>query len=1027
MTEAVSPLGHASSTEAPQPPRRLTPVLAALVLVFAFLAASFAARNSDFWLHLATGRLLAQGEYQFGTDPFAYTTEGVYWANHAWLFDLALYAGHQALGGGGLVALKAIVVAVLAGLMLLLAEPGPRAGRGPFWIGGGCVLLAVLAMSPRLLLQPAVLSFLLLAVCLGLLRTGGRSLWAVPAVIALWVNLDSWFLLGPLLVALYGLGQRLGRPRAALSPLPLWLFPACAVACLVSPHHVHALALPAELSPAVWRSGLRQAPFAPLFASPWQFTAGGQLWGPSVGLNLSAWAYFVLLFLGVISFALNRGSRRDWRLPVWLVFGLLGAWQARLVPFFAVVAGPITALNLRETVAPRPILDTVGRAGVMLAGLVLLALTWPGWLQGTARRDRPLAWAVHTSPDLRRVAGTLSELRESGAFPAGAHSFAGHPDVAHYCAWFCPEEKSFLDSRLTLFVSVASDYQRLRQAPAPGSGWQRPMREHNIGCLVHYDPDLGRLAAPLRNFASAPQRWPLLRVAGQAVIVGRKEGAEPGRLGSLRFDAERLAFAAAASPQPAPGTGPPQLNRPLPWWHLYLDRPSGSTWEAGAAAVYLLLFEESAAQQAQRQYQRVLARHAAGLVGLGALPTLAAQASRFALGGVFLADVAEQPPALPLLAVRLSRRAIAAHPDDAGAWLVLARAYLALGRRGPEATRELPPLAQVRYIQAVTALEQAVTLRPGLAAAHEALAQLYTERQFLDLALQHRRAQLRLARTAGPLPGEDEDARARRLDNLEQAVEQLLRTVQDSENRFVVRSHGLAAEPLARARLALQLGLAGKALDVLLRSHADLYGVEGIRLLLDLLLLTGRAQDARDLLDRDEMRRNPNGLGIYELPGSHQSGQRWSYLFHAYDWFDLCQSAAAGHYDRASVACERLRERMKHHGEHNLARLAPTLAVRLSSEMGLGAVPGAIPLRLHARREELLTTHLLSQNQFLLVERADLHALEAMLLLERGGPVQASEHFRRSLALYPLVEDHAPALPGRPLALRYLELLKRTR
>ena len=39
---------------------------------------------------------------------------------------------------------------------------------------------------------------------------------------------------------------------------------------------------------------------------------------------------------------------RGWRLPVWLAFAALAAWQVRLVPFFAVVAGPITALNLGE-------------------------------------------------------------------------------------------------------------------------------------------------------------------------------------------------------------------------------------------------------------------------------------------------------------------------------------------------------------------------------------------------------------------------------------------------------------------------------------------------------------------------------------------------------------------------------------------------------------------------------------------------------------------------------------------------------
>src|SRR5262245_38105483 len=49
---------------------RVDLALAVLVLSLAFLAASFPARNSDLWFHLATGRRLAQGQYTFGTDPF---------------------------------------------------------------------------------------------------------------------------------------------------------------------------------------------------------------------------------------------------------------------------------------------------------------------------------------------------------------------------------------------------------------------------------------------------------------------------------------------------------------------------------------------------------------------------------------------------------------------------------------------------------------------------------------------------------------------------------------------------------------------------------------------------------------------------------------------------------------------------------------------------------------------------------------------------------------------------------------------
>src|SRR5947209_15935469 len=219
MTETVllPPPAPATEVSATAQPRRWPDaVLAMLVMAFAFLAASFAARNSDLWLHLAAGRLLARGAYTFGSDPFAYTTGGAYWAIPAWLSELALYAGYRGLGGAGLVALKAVAVAALAGLMLRLARHD-----GPSWVGGACTLLAVLAMSPRLLLQPACLSLLLLAVCLWLLRTGGRALYALPALVALWVNLDGWFLLGPLLVALFGLGPLLAPPGTGTRRLPV--------------------------------------------------------------------------------------------------------------------------------------------------------------------------------------------------------------------------------------------------------------------------------------------------------------------------------------------------------------------------------------------------------------------------------------------------------------------------------------------------------------------------------------------------------------------------------------------------------------------------------------------------------------------------------------------------------------------------------------------------------------------------------------------------------------------------------------
>jgi hypothetical protein len=218
--------------------------------------------------------------------------------------------------------------------------------------------------------------------------------------------------------------------------------------------------------------------------------------------------------------------------------------------------------------------------------------------------------------------------------------------------------------------------------------------------------------------------------------------------------------------------------------------------------------------------------------------------------------------------------------------------------------------------------------------------------------------------------------------------------------------------------------LAGKAIDdVLLKSHADLYGVDGIRLLLELLLRTGRAQEARELLDREELRRSPNGLGFFDLPVEIPGNRRWAYRLPAYDWFELCQRAAAGNYDHASMALQRLRQRLQQERETAETQLRPVLAFRLASEIGFGSIPVPAMANLVERPEREQTAAVLELSYFLPIERADLFVVEGMLLLERGRPAAAREQFENSLPLYRRAESAVPALPGQFLALRFLALI----
>src|SRR5262249_24177054 len=129
--------------------------LVAVVLLFGFLVASFVEDGSALWRHLATGRLLADGEYDFGKDPFTYTAQDS--ANPSWLADWLLYCLYATIGGSGLVLVKALLITALAWILLQI-----RRWSGSLGLPVVCTTLALLVMSPRLTLEPVVVSYLFL-------------------------------------------------------------------------------------------------------------------------------------------------------------------------------------------------------------------------------------------------------------------------------------------------------------------------------------------------------------------------------------------------------------------------------------------------------------------------------------------------------------------------------------------------------------------------------------------------------------------------------------------------------------------------------------------------------------------------------------------------------------------------------------------------------------------------------------------------------------------------------------------------
>ena len=746
------PIGGPATAAAPKPaewPAWFGGVDAALVVLavaLGFLAASFAARNSDLWLHIAAGKMLTTGEYHLGSDPFSYSAADRPWVNHSWLYDLGVYVLY---GGNGvlLVFVKALAAAGAVALLIGIRRPGQS--LWPWAVAAG---VAVIAAAPRMLLHPNLGSILLLAASLFILfRLPSRpGSWRIPLAIAgvfwLWANIDTWFILGPLTVGLLLLGEViqqkiLMRPDEPNADEPLGRLPDLTtlaralgigvVACMLNPHHIRVWELPFELigaDAAALDPQLKQA----LLTSPLDKIYYER---EAAGYNLNGLAYAILFVGGGLLLGFGAGRLRVSHLLLWVGFAVLSLATVFAIPFFAVVAVPLVAAQL-NALSPRVALGsrTDRRTRMLLAGsgfgrvLSLLALligcaaAWPGWLHapppwasvGNPATVRRVDWKVEPDLALLRAASQFREWREAGLLPADAHGMSTSVELANYCAYFAPGEKVFINSRYNHHRPELEEFTRLRGAMGMTLREEPPsiaevgqiLDRHHAAYLALYDASTNRFAGTqaARGLWFATDQWSAWYLDGRTVICGWRPNTPgtPPAFDRLRIDPSSLAFgpniprlpAGGVQPIPAPRElfdefarpvrpSPPEADEALAWLDFKDVVRTGLVVRQG---IGLQLFVATPAPQGHSTHgftTRVMAE-------TGQVP----QPLQPRDGGML---------AVPILAVRAARRAIATNPDHPDGYFALGRAL---------ADRELSINEGERSLAVVTAYRQCLSRMP---------------------------------------------------------------------------------------------------------------------------------------------------------------------------------------------------------------------------------------------------------------------------------------------------------------------------
>lgn len=470
-----------------------------------FAMAARVSLDNDTWWHLRAGEWMIGHRQIVQADPFSYPRAGQPWLYPGWLVQVPMALLYRVVGPAGLNLWTAGMV-TLAFVFVWKAMPGWA------FLRAFAVVFGALVSGVYWAARPYLVTFVLAAVFLWVLedfRFGRRDrLWALPALMVVWVNSHGGFAVGFILWGVYLAGRLLVEARKLLDrPAPFRLEPATRKLLLVG----GALALAVLASPA--GPAMLLYPFETVgiqalrdLIQEWQ--------SPNFHLvNVQAFAWLLLAVLGAVG-----ASRRGLALEDFLLvggFAYLGLLAGRNVALFALVApvvlqrhaeptllGWAESLGVRiQTGPPRGVGRAQAFGNALLLGLVVLAVLLKVSLilpekvtQDAVAKQLPV--------------GAVAYLRE--ASPPGrlfnAYNWGG------YLIWALPQYPVFVDGRTDLYDDeIIGQFLTVARGEP---GWAAVLDQWDVR-LVLVEP--GFPLVPRLELAG----WRLLYRDGISVVYGR--------------------------------------------------------------------------------------------------------------------------------------------------------------------------------------------------------------------------------------------------------------------------------------------------------------------------------------------------------------------------------------------------------------------------------------------------------------------------------------------------------------------------
>ena len=348
------------------PPSKLLRYASLLGLILAVGATRLA--NFDIWWHLKTGEIITKWGQIPNFDIFSYTASGNPWMNHEWLFQIIGWNLFEKFNIAAFTSIKLIATIGIAIAVYRTIKSLTKSDYAALW-GSAFILISI---ADRIMARPFLATLFFLAFFLMQLHkyvaNEKKSLWLLPPLTIIWINLHAGGLLAPQLIIAFALGESLHsilktKPNwQAPSPIDskkirhLWTIGAlCICACAITPHGIQTIIFP------ISHLGMGN------------ILANTQEWLPALDPRLdgviSQILFRIVLIITPIAYIVNRKSVRLSHLLLTILTAFLLFQGKRFTPHFILVNIPIIFFNFREIAKRIPL--TKGAENLRAWGSVL--------------------------------------------------------------------------------------------------------------------------------------------------------------------------------------------------------------------------------------------------------------------------------------------------------------------------------------------------------------------------------------------------------------------------------------------------------------------------------------------------------------------------------------------------------------------------------------------------------------------------------------------------------------------------------